>query len=67
MPFEKFTRTDKEELVKSILSRDDLLNEFYNFMVGRQGEKEARKTFNNKSVFSDKILKIKLCGLDALT
>lgn len=37
-------------------------------MIGKDGEKaHNKKNFNNKSVFSDKILKIKLCGLDALS
>lgn len=37
-------------------------------MMGKDGEKgEGRKTINNKSAFSDKILKIKLCGLDSFS
>jgi uncharacterized protein YozE (UPF0346 family) len=41
-----------------------VLGEFYQFMVGkREGENSPKKSLISKSTFSDKIFKIKLCGI----
>lgn len=38
IPFEKFTRTDKEDLIRSILSDHRLLDQFYKFMTNVKKE-----------------------------
>lgn len=68
MKFDRFTRTDKEELIKSILSNPGLLEQFYDFMTLSKNQKEASSPRqgnlgrgNEHGVsLSDKIFKIKL-------
>ncbi len=37
VPFEKFTRSDKEDLIRSILVNSNLLEQFYAFMTQSKG------------------------------
>lgn len=66
VPFDKFTRSDRQELISSILGNDYLLGQFYAFMVdakGREKESTFMRLQGSKTAFSDKIFKIKLCGV----
>ena len=67
--FEKFTKTDKEDLIRSILSDNILLELFYKFMTNaKEGEKSPSTLPHGiKTSINDRIFKIKLRGISGIS